>query len=167
MTLDKVHDKWIVLAVRIGEELSAYRILQDNGYEVLLPRHNRCNQHTDPCNGEPLFPGYCILRFDATNSWSILRTPGVLRIVSFGGTIAILSDDDMSGIRVLAETKRCKLPTQQLEVGTQIRVVRGPLTGLKGMLVRAAVDSRIVVQAPFFNRNISIRLDSRDAIIDL
>lgn len=167
MTISSLHGRWIAIVVRAGQEIAVQRILSAHGYEVLVPLHANCDDCVPPCNGRPLFPGYCLLRFDSQNRWNVVRTPGVSKIVGFGDVVPCLPEHEIANLQILTESKRCKRALLSHQEGAPVRIVKGPLSGINALVSRLENSRRLIVQAPFFNRSISVALNNDDIVIDM
>lgn len=165
MNLEQLHNHWIALSVRRGQEIVVGKVLAAHGFEAVIPLHVKCNSCADRCNGAPFFPGYCIVRFDAMNRWSIVRTPGVHRIVCFGGKVPCLSEQEVRNLSILARSSRCKTSHTIHAEGAPVRVASGPLTGATGVITKTGPAGRLTITTQFFNRSISVAIDEGDVIV--
>src|SRR5262249_54188687 len=81
------HHPWFAVQVRArSEKLVAY-VLQNKGFEFLLPLYNVNRLRSDRVIGLqlPLFPGYLFCRLDLTNRLlPLFTTPGVMRLLGVG-----------------------------------------------------------------------------------
>ena len=66
----------------------------------------------------------------------MLDTPGVSKIVGFGGAMAALEDSEIAGIQRLVALKVPLAPWPYLKAGDRVRVEHGPMRGLEGTLLR-------------------------------
>jgi transcription antitermination factor NusG len=117
--------------------------LRSKGYQEFVPL---CRAGPDGCLPQaPLFPGYVFCRILVESTGLVVTTPGVIRIVAFGGIPAPIGSQELANIRSLIESglpvDRCRY----LNVGDRVRIESGPLRGLSGILLRTSGHSRIVV----------------------
>ena len=75
--------QWFALVVRSQHEKIVGSVLQEKGYEELLPLYSIRRRWSDRMKQLmlPLFPGYVFCRFDLNHRLPILVTPGVLQVV--------------------------------------------------------------------------------------
>jgi transcriptional antiterminator NusG len=161
MDIIGLDEKWIAIAVARNRELPVSAALGSAGYETLVPqKENSLINGTKP----PLFPGYIFLRFDAKIDCSIIRIPGVRYIVSFGGHVVPLQDDEANNLRIIAITKPNVRLGTPLQLGDMALIDTGPLKGLKGIVRDIRNSRRVVVMIPFFNSAIEVTLSSNDIL---
>ncbi len=74
---------WFAIMARTGREKSATLLLENAGYECLLPVSKYTRRWSDRMKEVevPLFPGYLFCRMDPQNRLPVLMTPGVIQIV--------------------------------------------------------------------------------------
>src|SRR5262249_40886719 len=127
---------WYAAYTRHQHEKSATGILIDKGFEVLLPLYKSIRRWKDRNQSVllPLFPSYLFVRADLQRRAEILKTPGVCWLVANGGVPARLPDLEIEYIRKLAESPAPYQPHPYLNTGERVRVVKGVLCGLEGIL---------------------------------
>jgi transcription antitermination factor NusG len=109
----------------------------------------------------PLFPGYVFVRISAHERIRVLEHPSVLRLVTFGGRPAPLSDREIERLRAALETGKAE-PFPFLIPGKRVRVKSGPLVGVEGTIVRRKGKMRLVVSIEAIQRSIIFDLDAAD-----
>jgi transcription antitermination factor NusG len=164
VNLHQLNGSWIVVVVRKQHELTISEILAGRGYATAVPQRPFCSRCKENCNGRPLFPGYLFLRFDVTNPWHIVSTPGVLRIVAFGEVVPPMHDDEVRNLSILAACNRCKSVLRHSVPGKLVAITNGSLTGLRGMFSRNGSIGRLVISVPMFNRSVSVNLEDTDVM---
>ena len=89
----------------------------------------------------------------------VLQTPSVVRLVGFSGQPAALPDQEIEALRYgLTHDVRME-PHPYLNVGRRVRVTRGPLQGLEGILVRKKNRSRFVISLDLIMRSVAAEID--------
>src|SRR5438309_7600393 len=88
MRQGKNHEQWYALQLRTRFEKVVAMHLRGKGYEEYLPTFKSRRQWSDRVKEIelPLFPGYIFCKLDATNRLPVLVIPGVISVVSFGGS---------------------------------------------------------------------------------
>ena len=98
-----------VLQVTSRHKISADTLLNCKGYEHSLPLCTVRRNWPDRMKTleQPLFPGYLFYRIHKSAFAPILRTPGVIQIISFGGKPCPLPVPDYE-IKQLRQAVRCR-----------------------------------------------------------
>lgn len=110
----------------------------------------------------PLFPGYLFVHLAAQERLDVLQVPSVVRLVGFDGRPTPLPDEDINRIReFLGQGWRAE-PHRYLVAGRRARVVRGPLAGMEGIVVRRKNRSRLVLSFELIQRSMAIEIDEGD-----
>ncbi len=110
----------------------------------------------------PLFPGYVFVRIPLKNRLAVQEIPGVAQIVGFGGHPVALPDNEMEALRTgLAAQLRAE-PHPYLVIGDRVRVVRGPLAGAEGILIRKKDKIRVVLSLELIMRSVAVEVDASD-----
>jgi len=158
--------KWYALAVKHQHERSAGEAFQSKGFETLVPLYRTTRRWSDRVRETdlPLFAGYVFCRFEYHDRVALLKTPGVWRIVGFGGTPTPIEDDEISAIQTMVESKVPIGPWPYLKPGDRVKVERGPLRGLEGTILREKDIQRLVISVELLRRSIAAEI-SPDAVI--
>lgn len=153
--------RWYALAVRYQHEQQTERALRSKGLETLVPLYRSPRQWSDRVKeiDLPVFAGYVLCHFPLAQRTHVTDTPGVAKIVGFGGTPAPLEDSEIAGIRLVMESKQRWAPWPHLKAGDRVRVERGPLRGLEGTLLRTKDALRLVIGVELLQRSMAVELD--------
>jgi transcription antitermination factor NusG len=165
MDLSKLDQRWLALQVHTRAEASSAAFLTETGYEVLVPRKQSCHRCYLKCRGEPLLPGYILCRLDLKNNWQIVRTPGVLKIVSFGSAVVPVEDDEVQALRLADKTDRCRQAGPLITTGDRVAVTSGPLAGTVGRYLRNGSHGCIALSIELLRRSIIVQLQSDNVVI--
>lgn len=113
----------------------------------------------------PLFPGYVFVHLPLRERLRVLQVPSVVRLVGFGQTLAFpLPDGEIEALRsALAAGLRAQ-PHPYLAVGRRVRMTRGPLAGMEGVLQRRKGDFRVVLSVDLIHRSIVVEADAADLL---
>ena len=83
-------------------------------------------------------------------------------ILTSGDHCAVILDDEIQAIkRAVQEPARVE-PHPFLNCGERVRVVRGPLQGMDGILVRKKGSCRLVVSVELLTRSAAVEVNSAD-----
>jgi transcription antitermination factor NusG len=110
----------------------------------------------------PLFPGYLFVHLAAQERVRVLQVPGVVRLVGFNGHPSPLPEEDVTRIReFLGQGFRAE-PHPYLQAGRRARVMRGPLAGMEGIVVRRKNRSRLVASFELIQRSVAVEMEEGD-----
>jgi transcription antitermination factor NusG len=153
--------RWYALTVRHQHERQTERVLRSQGWETLVPMYRSERQWSDRVKEIelPLFSGYVFCRFGLRDRVRVEDTPGVAQIVKFNGLAAALEDREIAEIQAMVGSGAKLSPWPYLRVGDRVEVVRGPLRGLEGTLLRDGGEARLVVSVEMLQRSIAVEVD--------
>jgi transcription antitermination factor NusG len=159
--MTKSETGWYAITVRHQHERRTERVLRLNGWDTLVPLYHTRRQWSDRSQDieVPLFSGYVFCRFPLAHRIRVEDSPGVARIVQFGGVPAALADSEIAAIRSVLESKLPLGPWPYLKAGDRVRLERGPLKGLEGTLIRAKDRLRLVIGVELLQRAIAVEVD--------
>jgi transcription antitermination factor NusG len=160
------HARWYALTVRYQHERQTERTLQSKGFETLVPWYRSRRQWSDRVRDVdlPLFAGYVLCHFALTQRGQVLDTPGVSRVVGFGGHAMALENSEIAGIQRVLASKLPLAPWPYLKAGDRVRVEHGAMRGLEGTLLRTKGALRLVIGVELLQRAMAVELD-RDEIV--
>jgi transcription antitermination factor NusG len=158
--------KWYALTVPYQHERQAEKALQSKGLETLAPFYRSRRQWSDRMKDVemPLFAGYVLCHFNLADRIHVLDTPGVAKIVGFGGMPAALEDSEIAAIQQMLGSKLPLAPWPYLKTGDRVRVEHGPMRGLEGALLRAKDTLRLVIGVELLQRSIAVEVE-REAVV--
>jgi transcriptional antiterminator RfaH len=126
--------QWIVLFTQPQKECVVQGILAGRGLESYLPTVRPTQFRTNRRHAIPLFPRYLFVHVDCAivAKSSLLWTPGVVNVVSFGGEPAVV---DPHVIDLIKERSAllCEHGYGGFKHGDRVRITRGPLKHLEGI----------------------------------
>ncbi|MGB8509275.1 MAG: UpxY family transcription antiterminator [Pyrinomonadaceae bacterium] len=151
---------WYAVRTRSNYEKITANLLEAKGFEQYLPLYQVRKLWSDRVmeSSLPLFPGYVFCKFDARCRTPILSTHGVVSIVSFAGQPALIADEEIKAVQAVLRSERLTEPCPYLCEGQLIRINRGPLAGLEGILVKKR-NWRIVISIQILRRSVSVEVD--------
>ena len=112
----------------------------------------------------PLFPGYCFARFPLVERLRVLNVLGVAHLVSIKGRPEPIMEDELNAIQQLVSTKLEYDPHPFLEEGMDVEVVRGPLAGVRGKLLRKDRVTRLVLAVTLVRQAAVVEIHPADVI---
>src|SRR5947209_4255671 len=116
--------QWFALRTKPRHESAASTALSHKGYETLLPLYQAIRRWSDRIKriDLPLFPGYLFCRFDPQYQLPIIKTPGVVSIISFVRAPARVEDQEIASIQALIDSGVGAEPWPYLQVGQTVRI---------------------------------------------
>lgn len=155
---------WYAAYTCARHEKLVSRQLADRQIESFLPLYRSLRRWKDRRKEVdlPLFPGYVFVHVSAQHRLRVLQLPGVVRFVSFNGNPAVLPGQDIETLRNGLQQNIYAEPHPYLRVGRRVRVMRGPMAGLEGVLSRKKDRLRIVISIDVIMRSVAVELDATD-----
>lgn len=153
---------WNVLQVIARSETRVASSLRLKGYECFVPLCARDHKGftSQRVSAGALFPGYVFCCLEYRTSGLAVTTPGVLRVVSFGGTAVVIGHEEMAAIKRCVELEKGYGPHPYLPIGKKAEVIGGPLRGIKGLVVRTKRHCRIVLSIQSLIRSMYVEVDA-------
>jgi transcription termination/antitermination protein NusG len=155
---------WWAVYTRHQHEKTVASMLENKGFEVFLPLYNSERRWKDRSKmlSLPVFPSYVFVRGDLTRRLQIVSTPGAHMIVSNGTQFSEIPQHEIEAIRRAVEGPNKVEPHPLLKMGDQVRVIRGALQGLEGILVRKRSSCRLVLTVSMLAQSAAVEIDALD-----
>lgn len=155
---------WFALRVKSRFEKKTTLHLEGLGLEPFNPLYRSRRRWSDRIKQVelPLFPGYVFCRFDPNDRLPVLQTPGVVSIVGFAGRPAPVDEEEIAAIQAIVRSSSPALPWPFLREGQRVRLVRGALRGLEGILLEVKSECRLVVSVTLLQRSVAVEIDRDD-----
>jgi len=136
--------------------------------EPLLPTVTRLSQWKDRKKEieAPLFPGYCFARFSWQDRIPVLSVPGVVNIVGSGNRPEPISDGEIDALKTLMLSTLPYDAHPYLREGMAVEVTRGPLEGIRGILLRKGKRHRLVISVHLIQQAAAVEIDA-DAVMPI
>jgi|SRR5215469_204368 len=155
---------WYAAYTSANHEKRVAEQLVQRGVENFLPLYESVRRWKDRRVRLrlPLFPGYVFVRLQLSERLRVLQVPGVASLVGFGDRPVSLPDDEMENLRHgICSDVRIQ-PHAYLTEGRKVRIMRGPLTGLEGILLKKKGDFRVVLSIDLIARSFVADVDAVD-----
>ncbi len=152
---------WYAVRVRSRFEQVTSAVLRSKGYEEFVPLVRTRRSWSDRIKElqVPLFPGYVFCRFNVTHRLPILQAPGVVTLVGFGTSPIPIPDEEIQAVRAMVQSGLHVQPYPFLRAGQKIRIDRGPLSGVEGVVVELKKHFRLVASVSLLQRSVSVEID--------
>jgi transcription antitermination factor NusG len=157
---------WFALQTRPRNERQVELSLTHKGYECLLPMYRQKRRWSDRVVEVelPLFPMYVFCRFSTFALGKAISTPGVTRVVGFGGRPAEVDVNEIEALQLLGQSGLLREPWAYIPDGTSVQVETGPLTGAQGFLYFGENERRLVISVTLLQRAVAVQLDENTLI---
>lgn len=154
---------WFAVYTVPRHEKQICQHLQMKEVSSFLPLYTAVHQwKTGPARVElPLFPNYLFVHITNEERHKVLSLSGVRGIVGSGSKPAPLPDSDIACLRQSLEAGWIE-PHPYLKVGTQVRIVRGPLAGVEGVLIRRKSVMKVVLSIDLIMKSLAVEVSSAD-----
>lgn len=155
-------EAWYAVHVRSNQERLTAAQLAARGLEAFVPTYRTLSRRLDRrvVLDRPLFGGYVFARVELAGPGrvDVLRSPGVVRIVGFGGAPTPVPDATIDSLRILvAEGEGVVRPHPLVREGQAVAVVDGCFRGATGVLhVRAGRKPVLVVELTILGRAVAV-----------
>ncbi len=158
---------WYALHTKSRHEFVVQKELQKKNIEVFLPTVDKLRRWSDRKKivTFPLFSGYLFayLELIPEKMVEVLKIKGVVRIL---GTTPLeptpIPDAQIENLKK-AVLAKCDLdPYPYLKEGKTVRIKRGPLEGVTGILVSRENVHRLVLNIDLLQRSVSLKIDATE-----
>ncbi len=111
----------------------------------------------------PVFPGYLFVNTDMERRRiDVLRVPSVVRIVGFKGVPEPIPSEQIQAVKDLVFHQLEFDPHPYLHAGDRVRIVRGPLRGVEGILLEKKNRYRFVLSIDLIQQAVACEIDAED-----
>ena len=156
---------WHVLWTRSHCEQLVHDQLAGKRFDLFLPKFEAWTMRSGARSlaGTPLFPGYLFLRhaLDKESYLEVRKARGLVSILGDGwDRPAILPDSEIDSIRRMAGAKVPVAAHPYLKEGRRVRVTRGSLAGLEGILLQLKLQhGLLVLSLNLLQRSVAVEVD--------
>jgi transcription elongation factor/antiterminator RfaH len=165
---DHPETQWFAIWTRSRQEKVAAAMLDTVGVQHFLPLRSELRQWSDRKRmvTVPLFSGYLFVRMNrqADSRLRVLKTPGIAGFVGNSTGPLPIPDQQIEDIRtVLTRRVECAV-FSHLEEGERVRVMRGPLAGIEGILLRSNSNTRLLISIEVIHKSLAVNVSRTDVI---
>jgi len=168
MELTDISDlHWYAVHVRSRHEFKILERLTNSNIEAFLPVVERLSRRKDRKKllNFPLFPGYLFVHIkkNPEEKLLVLKTPGVVRFIGIiPGEPEPVPDEQIISLKKLVENKESIDPYPYLKEGQKVRIKKGPLAGVEGILTERAGQHLLVLSVDILRQGLSLKIDASD-----
>lgn len=155
---------WWALYTRHQHEKTVAEMLATKGFEVFLPLYESMRRWKDRKKmlSLPLFPCYVFVRGNLERKLHVVTTPGVHMILYHGEQLAVIPEEEIQAIRAAVDGNFRVEPHPFLKCGDRVRVMRGSLAGVEGILTRKKNLFRLVLSVEMLAQSVAVEIDAAD-----
>lgn len=144
--------------------------LAAKGFDVFLPKIDTWSRRAGVKHRilTPMFPGYLFVRDVLTDERyaQLLNARGLVCVLGNGaGHLAAVPDQEIDAIRAVVDSRLPAVPHPYLQAGQRVRITKGPLADVEGILVdRHAGKGLLVLSVHLFQRSVAVEVDCTAAV---
>ena len=157
---------WYAVSTRSRQEKSAASMLENLEVAHFLPLVEEERQWSDRKQKVtlPLFPGYMFVQIARSCEFQlrVLKVPGIVDFVGNRNGPLAIPEREIENVRALVSHGVGCSPHPFLKAGDRVRVVRGALAGVEGILSRRGAQSNLVISVEMIQRAISVSVPISD-----
>lgn len=156
--------RWYAVFTMARHEKKIAWHLGQREIESFLPLYKAKHRWKNRCTVAlelPLFPNYLFVRINPQERLRVLSVPSVVSIVSAGREPLPVADQYITGLRDGLLTYRIE-PHPGLDVGDRVRITRGSMAEMVGVLERQKNGFRVVLRLEMIGRSVAVEVDLAD-----
>ncbi len=162
-----IKPEWYAVHVKSRHEAKVNDRLTLKGIEAFLPTVERISKWKDRKKKVefPLFPGYLFVHttHEADRLLSVLKVAGVVRMLcTVPGLPDPIPDEQIISLKKLIENKEALDPYPYLNEGEQVRITRGSLTGVEGILVKKLDKHLLVLSVDVLQQGVALKISASE-----
>ena len=153
--------KWIAVYTKPRHEKTVENELHKKGFEVYLPILKERRKWSDRKKWVefPMFRSYIFVKTELKNSLFVLQTMGVVKVIKFGGEVAVVQESSIQAIKLMIEGGYSPEATDFFIKGDPVEVKEGPLKGLIGEVTRIDDHDKLLVRVDAIQHSVSIHIE--------
>ncbi len=158
---------WFAVHVKSRHEFQVLERLTGASIETFLPAVEKLSKWKDreKLIEFPLFPGYLFVHIDKSHPsrLSVLKTKGVVRMLgTVPGEPEPVPDEQILSLQKVIAAGSPIDPYPYLHEGKRVRIKRGPLAGVEGILVEKAGLHKIVLSVDILCQSTAVTIQAPD-----
>jgi len=164
MVMIEKEKNWYALYTRYRHEKKVEYQLKRKGIDTYLPMRKILRKWSDRKKwiAEPLFNCYIFIYSDTLERYEAIQSHGAVRIITFGGKPAVVKKNEIRYIKsILSEFPNAR-PCRNIPVGSRVKICRGPLAGVEGILTEPKNKNRMIVCLDSINQGVYFNVDVND-----
>jgi transcription termination/antitermination protein NusG len=152
--------RWYAAYTKPCHEKRVAEHLEIRNIELFLPLYRSSRRWNNGCSvilDRPLFPGYVFVHISANQRISVLELSGVISIVGTAREPTPLPDEDIERFRSGLHLTQAE-PHPTPAIGETVRIRRGPLQGMTGVVTRQKNSLRVVLTVDLIMKSVAVEV---------
>ena len=157
--------RWYAVYTKSRHEKSVAELLWQKDIESFLPLREALSRWKDRRKlvQFPLFPGYLFVHVRMPDRrLDIVKVPSVVRIVGSNSGPEPVPDVQIQSLKHFVFAEMPVDPYPYLAEGDHVRIIRGSLKGLRGILVEKKSQFRFVLSVDLIQQSVSCEINAED-----
>ena len=157
--------RWYAVYTKARHEKTAAELLWQKDIECFLPLREVLSRWKDRRKRVqfPLFPGYLFVNVPMKERrLDIVKVPSVVRIIGSNNGPEPIPDEQIQSLKHFVFAEIPLNPYPYLKEGDEVRIIRGSLKGLRGILVEKKSNFRFVLSVDLIQQSVSCEIDAED-----
>lgn len=158
----KIMEHWYAVYTRPRHEKKVFEQFQEREQESYLPLVKQVRLWKDRKKKVevPMFRSYLFARFDYKYRFDLLQIKGVVKIVNFRGTPAVVPDWQIDALKKMVENPDKVHFETYIHTGEEVEVTEGAFKGMRGMVKTIKGATRLVVTIEGILQSVSVDIDT-------
>lgn len=156
--------QWYAAYTRPQHELSVADQASAKGIETMVPLASvqRKWKQRRVRLLRPIFPSYVFVHMPLADRLHVLTIPSVVSLVSFNGKPAVISQEEIDAVRTCVANGMGLEAHCYLEAGRRVRIKRGSLQGIEGVVVEQNSEYKLVVSIQVLQVALAVNVNLDD-----
>ena len=155
--------QWLIASYKSNEANRVKSNLSNQNFDFYLPKITTRKINSNP-KVELLFPGYIFVNTDLENYSALKYTMGIKNIIKFGDNISRISSEEIEAIQMAEETSKLNPAVQQIQIGQEVKIAKGSLTGSIVKVCSLPSKERVGVLLSFLGSVRRVTISEKDLI---
>tara|TARA_Y100000816_G_scaffold234866_1_gene180504 strand:- start:4304 stop:4810 length:507 start_codon:yes stop_codon:yes gene_type:complete len=151
---------WLVVYTKPNHEKKVSSEVEKVGFKTYLPLVRKKREWSDRSKwiDFPFFPSYLFVKCKINELLNIIKIPGIVKVIKFGGEIAIVKDSTISSLKIMLNGSYFPKHESYYLSGDQVKIEHGPLKGFEGEVIRSSGSNRLLLKIGAIKHSISIHV---------
>lgn len=160
--LDEQEQRWFAVYTKFKREKIVLRQLTERGIEAYLPLQSYTRRYTRKIKQVelPLISCYIFTKINKQHYIPVLETPDVVNFVKPAKELIAIPDSEMLLMkRVVGEGMELEVEPSSYQIGDEVEIIGGNLTGIKGWLVETKTGKNFVIELDNLGYSLRMAVD--------
>ena len=153
---------WYAAQLRPKSEYYVTQLLAGKGYEPFVPMYQRRRRWSDRVVKQlvPLIPNYVFFHVTPESLGMLVTTPRVIRIVGAPRCPWSIPEHEIEALRRIDALRLNAEPWPFFREGQIVQILDGPMSGVRGVLLRVKNEHRLIVSVTLLQRSVAVEIDA-------